>query len=247
MELIIVFVISLVASLLSSMSGGGTNIITFPVFLSLDISIPLALSISSLNGAFWVLPASRNYLKGRKIDWKFLIIFSLIGLIGCYFGVKFVLGISQRTFEIIVGPLIIFLVAYTYFKKDLGLDEHRVYSKTRQMLAYPFALILGFYENIFGSGNGILFSIVSFYTKGFDFIHALGHYYAISFTWCLFGAILFIRHGFYDVKLMFIAVTGSVIGAYLGSKYAKYKGNKFIKLVFVIVGGILGLKLLLGL
>lgn len=246
MDLVIIFATTVVSSLLSAMSGGGSSIINFPVFLSLGIPIPLAINISSVNGVFWVLPASRNYLKGRQVDWKFIVIFSLIGLIGAYFSVKFVLGVNQRTFEILVGLIILSLVLYTYLQNDLGLKEKKVYSKARQMFAYPFALILGFYENFFGSGNAILFSMTTFYTKGFDFIDALGHYYAISFSWCLLGAILFIKAGFYDLKIMPVAIVGSLIGAYVGSKYAKYKGNNFIKIVFVVIGGILGLKLLLG-
>jgi hypothetical protein len=228
------------------MSGGGTTAINFPVFMALGMPIPLALATISLNSAFWVLPASRNYLKGRNVDWKFLIFFSLIGLIGTYFSIKFVLGSSQRIFEIVMGSLIIFLVIYTYFKKELGLTEHKVYSKTRQMCAYPFALLLGFYENAFGSGNALAFSLITFYTKGFDFIDALGHYYAVAFVWTVAGVILFFKAGFYDFTIMPIAVIGSMIGAYIGSKYARQKGNKFIKIAFVIIGGILGLKLLLG-
>jgi len=247
MELVIIFITTFFASLLSSMSGGGTAIINIPVFLSLGFSVPLSLAIISLNNAFWVLPASFNYLKGRKIDWKFIFIFSLFGLIGTYFSIKFIIGLDKRTYELIAGPLILCLVAYTYFRKSLGLNEEKVYSKTRQMLAYPFALALGFWENAFAAGNGVMFSLVSFYTKGFDFISALGHYYAIAFPWCIVGAYLLISQGFYDTKIMPVAILGSVIGAYTGSKYARYKGNKFIKITFVVIGSILGLKLLLGL
>src|SRR3989338_7638961 len=111
MELIIIFITTLFASLLSSMSCGGTAIITIPVFLALGFPVPLVLAIIAVNSAFWVLPASRNYLKGRGVDWKFIIFFSIIGLIGVVFSIKFILGLSQRTYEVITGPLILFLVA----------------------------------------------------------------------------------------------------------------------------------------
>ena len=55
------------------------------------------------------------------------------------------------------------------------------------------------------------------------------------------------QKGYFDLAIMAPAVVGSVAGAYIGSKYARDKGNRFIKLLFVVVGGILGLKLLLGL
>jgi len=244
---IIIFAITFVATLLSSMSGGGAGIIVYPALLAMGIPYPMVSAVSAVNSAVWVLPASKNYLKGRVINWPLIITFSSIGLIGCYLGVLFVTSINQRILEICVGVIILFLVGYTYFKKDLGLTEHKVYSRARQAIAYPFTLILGFYETVFGSGNGILFTMVTFYTKGFDFIDGLGHYYAISFSWALFAAILFIQKGYFNFQMMFFAALGSVLGGFLGSHYAKKKGNKFIKILFVIIGSILGLKLLLGL
>ena len=247
MELVLVFLTTATATLLSSMSGGGTGIIIFPVLLSMGLSLPLVVAVGSLNSAFWVVPAAYNYLKGRPIDWKFIITFSLIGLAGSYLGVQLVLNIEQAFFEGILGAVILFLVAYMYFRKDLGVAERPVYSAARQRLAYPFALLLGFYENVFGAGNAIAFSMVTFYTKGFDFISALGHYYAIALPWCLFGAVLLISKGYFDLPIMVAAVLGGLVGAYTGSRYARYKGNTFIKTLFVIIGSILGLKLLLGL
>lgn len=229
------------------MSGGGAGIIVYPALLSMGLSFPLVSAVSAVNSTVWVLPAGRNYLKKRVINWKFLIIFSIIGLIGCYLGVLLMININQRILEVSVGAIILFLVSYTYFKKDIGLTEHKVYSLARKIIAYPFALLLGFYETIFGSGNGILFTMITLYTRGFDFIDGLGHYYYIVFSWAFFAAILLIQKGYYDINIMIVAAVGSVLGGFIGSRYAKNKGNKFIKTLFVIVGGILGVKLLFGL
>lgn len=165
---------------------------------------------------------------------------------GAYFGVTFILNVDQRVMQIVIGIVILLLVGYTFSSRNMGLAEEKVYSKFRRLLAYFFALILGFYEIIFGSGNGIMFAIVTLKTRGFDFIDALGYYYSIAFPWCLFGAVLFISKGYFDLGVMVPVVCGSLIGGYIGSKYAKYKGNKFIKIVFMIIGTILGVKLLLG-
>ncbi len=228
------------------MSGGGASVINIPVLLWLGVPFPVATASQKISSSFWVLPASINYLKGRKIDWPFLILFSLIGLIGVYVGVQVVISINTRILEVIIGILILILVAHTYFKKDIGLSEQKVYSKGRQALAYVGALILGFYESIFGSGNGILFALTTLYTKGFDFMDALGYYFSVAFPWVVFAALLLIQKGYFDVNVAIPIVIGSLIGGYVGSKYAKYKGNKFVKTMFVIIGGILGIKLLLG-
>lgn len=242
----VIFVTSLVATALSSMSGGGASVINIPVLLWLGVPFPMATAAQKVSSSFWVLPASYNYLKDRKVEWAFLILFSIVGLVGVYAGVEVIMQVNQRILQVIVGVLILLLVAYTYYKKDIGLAEQRVYSKFRRSLAYVFALVLGFYESFFGSGNGIMFSIVALKTRGFDFVDALGYYFSVAFPWCLFAAALLIAKGNFDLKIMVPIVIGSLIGGQIGSRYAKYKGNRFIKLMFVTIGSILGLKLLLG-
>lgn len=247
MEPLSILLIAFFATLLSSMSGGGSSIIAIPLFLSMGISFPMATAMQKVSAVFWVLPTGFNYLKGKKIDWIFLTLFAGIGLIGAYVGVLVIVSIPQRILEVAIGILILLLVFYTFFRKELGLHEKEITSRFRKLLAYPFALILGFYESVFGSGNGILFSLVSFYTRGTDFVKALGYYFIIAFAWVTFASILLFTKGYFDLGLFIPATIGSVAGGYIGSKYAQAKGNKFIKLMFLVVGGTLGIKLILGL
>lgn len=247
MELFVIFLTFFIATILSSMSGAGTSIITLPLLISLGVNLPTAIAINQITGAFWVLPASYNYLKGRKIDWLFLLFFTLLGLIGVYFGVSTNIHIKQRYLEIVIGIIIICLVIYTYLNKGLGLKEiYKKHSVYRKFAIYPFSLVLGFYESFFGSGNGILFTITTFYTKGFDFIDALGHYYVVAFFWVIFSAFLYARNGYYNLQLTIPAIIGGIMGGFIGSKFGKYKGNKVIKLIFVLLGSFLGLKLIIG-
>lgn len=246
MEPIWIFIAALIATTVSSMSGGGSSIIAVPIYLSMGIALPMAVAIQSLSGAFWVLPSAYNYLKGRKVDWKFLLLFAGIGTVGSYFGALVITSVDQRLLTTIVGAIILFLIAFMNYQKNLGLKE-QTRSKKKEALAYVFSFPMGFYEGFFGSGNGIFFTLVTAYTKGFDFIDALGYYYAVAFPWVVVGALVLISKGYFDLSLMVPAVLGSLVGGYIGSKYARLKGNRFIKIAFTVVGIILGLKLLLNL
>jgi len=66
---------------LSSMSGGSVSVINIPVLLSLGILFLMATAAKKVSSSFWVLLASYNYLKDRKVDWRFLLLLSIIGLI----------------------------------------------------------------------------------------------------------------------------------------------------------------------
>ena len=245
--LIIVLISSALAAFLSAMSGGGASIITLPVFMWTGMSLPLAIAVNKVSALFWTPVSAYSYLKGRKINWGFLFLFAFVGLIGAYFGVQFVLGIDEELLKFVIGIIIFGLVIYTYFKKDLGLKEKDEKSTLKKILTYPFALLMGFYESIVGSGNGIAFAVLTFHTRGFDFIDALGYYFGIAFFWVGFATLLYAQKGFFDFWIMLVAVIGSIIGSYAGSRYAKFKGNRFIKMIFIAIGAVLGLKLMLGL
>ncbi|MDD3182560.1 MAG: sulfite exporter TauE/SafE family protein [Alphaproteobacteria bacterium] len=244
---VILLVTSFFATLLSSMSGGGASAIIVPVMLWMGIPFPVAAAAQKVSATFWVLPASHNYLRDRDVDWRFLLGFAALGLVGVYVGYLIVISLDAHVVKRAVGSVILVLVAYTYFKRDLGLVKDHVCSPLRRAAAYVFAPVLGLYESFFGAGNGIVFSILAMHTRGFDFADALGYYYSIAFLWCLATLVLFISNGYYDMMVMIPTIVGSLAGGFLGSRYAKYKGNKFIKMMFVTIGGALGLKLVLGL
>ncbi len=246
MNFLFIFFVTLASTFLSAMSGGGASTINLPVFLMLGIPFPLATSVQKCSSACWVLPAARNYLKNRKVDWMFIIVFSLLGLIGVLAAVSIIVGVDQAILKRVVGVLILVFVLHTYFKKDLGLHEEKNPSKARRIASYPMGLVLGFYEGIFGAGNAIAFSIWTMYTRGYDLLRAMGHYYAVSFSWTLATAILLAYKGVFDLWLTIPAILGGIVGGHLGSAFAVYKGNTFVKNVFVVIGGLLGLKLVIG-
>lgn len=243
---LIIFLTSILATSLSAMSGGGASIINVPVMFWLGIPFPMAMSAQKISSVFWLPTASYNYLKGKKVPWGFLILFSIIGLIGVYLGVEFITHVNTEVMEKIIGILILCLVLYTYVHRKMGLTKQRIYSRFKKILSYFFAPLLGFYESIFGSGNGIMFSLIGMHTRGFDFVEALGAYFSVGFPWVVYAAGLYIIRGYFDVSIMLPTLLGSLIGGYIGSRYARYKGNVFIKNMFVIIGGILGLKLLIS-
>lgn len=243
---LLIFATSLVATALSAVSGGGAGVINIPVMLALGIPFNLASAAQKAAAACWVLRASYNYLRGQAVDWRFIVVFSGLGLIGAYWGVLAILAISQRHLEIIVGVLILLFVAYFLIRKDAGLLKRPVASKSKSAVSYLTALPLGFYESFFGSGNGILFAAVAVDTRGFDLMEALGYYFVIAFAWDLFAFLLFAYKGYLDAKVFIPLAVGAILGGEIGTRYAKYKGNRFVRVTFVVIGTLLGCKLLLG-
>ncbi|BCS52932.1 UPF0721 transmembrane protein [Geobacter sp. SVR] len=218
--------------------------LTTPVWLSLGFPLPVAIASNQMNGAAWTLIAARNYLRGKTLDWTLIRFMIGFGLAGAYAGTLLVRGVDEQILKRVVGLVIISLVAAVGFSPSLGRGESepRLSRRVTGMLAFP----LGAYESFFGSGNGLFTSFLLSKTRGFPLLTALGYYYVVAFTWNCFAVVIFISAGFADARLMIPSTAGAVLGAYCGSRLGRSKGYGFVRVLFLTVGGILGVKLALG-
>jgi len=242
--IVIVFLTSFIATLLSSMSGVGVGIIAVPIFLWLGLSFPAIEAMGNINSVFWVIPASWNYLRGKEKNWVLILLFSFIGLVGAYGGALVVMHTPEKLVNILVGLLILLVIGIFTLRPSMGVQKTGPTSLLRRGVAYLFSPILGFYEVFFGVGNGLLFSLLMIETRGFDLVTALGHYYAISFLWALIGGFLLLHSGFGEIPLVVASVIGTVVGGYVGSRYARNMGNRFIRRMVITIGILFALRLL---
>jgi uncharacterized membrane protein YfcA len=226
------------------MAGGGSSAIILPMYLWLGISLPQTYLITRICGLIGAPFAARNYLQKRSVDWTFLLLFTFIGLLGAYVGVLAITKLNQRVMEVFLGVLILLIVAYISLMKEVGLKEVHV-PQYPSWVTYVFAPFLGFNESV-GSANGLIFAAITMKTRGFDFKDALGHYYLMATFWTFFALLFLLQYRIEQWSLLVAGILGSIAGNHSGSAFAAYKGNKFIKVMFGVVGTLLGLKLILN-
>lgn len=241
MQALIVFSVAFLASLLSSMSGAGSAMLTTPVWLAIGFPLPVAIASNQLNGAAWTLIAARNYLKGRTVDWALIRIMVAFGLAGAYAGTTIVRSLDPHLLQRIIGVIILALAGVVACNPDLGRNESAplLSRLPTGVLAFP----LGIYESFFGSGNGLFTSLLLTKARGFSLLTALGSYYLIAFFWNCFAVIVYSAHGLAECSLMVPSTAGSMLGAYIGSRLGRQKGHGMVRALFLLLGGALGAKL----
>jgi uncharacterized membrane protein YfcA len=244
MQFLIIFSVAFLASLLSSMSGAGAAMLTTPVWLSLGFPLPVAIASNQMNGAAWTLIAARNYLKGRLLDRVLIRNMVCFGLAGAYAGTVIVRSADAQLLQRAIGCIIIGLVVTVALNPALGSakSEPRLTRTLTGILAFP----LGVYESFFGSGNGLFTSLLLTKARGLTLLAALGYYYVIAFTWNCFAVSIYIAAGLGDSRLMLPSTTGSMLGAWFGSRIGRRKGYGLVRWMFLAIGGALGVKLALG-
>lgn len=244
MRSLLVLGIAFTGSLLGSMSGGSSSALTMPAWLALGVPLPTAVATDKVAGVLWTLLGARNYLRGRAVDWRLIGGMLVPGLLAAWFGAALTVRLNPALLKHFVGGMILLLIGVMLRRPRLGAVPQEPHLSRTVMSAA--AVPVGFYEGLLGSGNGLVASILFCWGRGFDILGALGHYYILAFAWSGLAAVSYVSHGYHDVALMVPATIGASAGGYLGSRVASLKGTAFVRGLFVVVGGALGIKLLLG-
>ncbi|MDI1256667.1 MAG: TSUP family transporter [Flavobacterium sp.] len=225
------------AGFIDAVVGGG-GLIQTPMGLILLPNLPIAnisatLKIPSFTGTFF---AAVQYLKELKMDWKLLITMMVLAVPSAFAGSELLIHVSNSFMKPLLLIVLSILVVYTYAKKNFGQHTHKSHSRTQQLLyAIIISICVGFYDGFIGPGTGSFFVLAFITLLGFDFLNASANAKMVNLA-TNFGSIcLFVIKGkiIWHIALPMAVCNG--LGGYVGAKLAISKGNKFIRIFFLIV------------
>lgn len=235
--LIILCLAAFVAGFVDAIVGGG-GLIQTPMGLILLPNLPVAtvigtLKIPSFSGTLF---AAIQYLKKIKMDWKLLFIMMVLAVPSAFLGSTLLTYVSNDFMKPLLLFVLSLLVIYTYVKKNFGQHADKSHSVKQQMLyAILISFIIGFYDGFIGPGTGS-FLVLAFITLlGFDFLQASANAKMVNLA-TNFGSIcLFISKGKIIWMIAIPMAICNAIGGFIGAKLAINRGNRFIRIFFLIV------------
>lgn len=225
------------AGFIDAIVGGG-GLIQVPAALVLLPQYPVVTVIGSLKiPAFCgTALASVQYLQKVKIQWKLISIMALLAFSAAYCGSLLMSRVDNHFMKPVLLVILVLVAVYTYTKKNFGTHTEKDHSVLQQVwFSVLISLVIGFYDGFIGPGAGS-FLVLAFITMlGFDFLKASAHAKLVNLATNLGSIIFFLGSG----KILFaIAIPMAIcnaIGGTVGAKLAIIKGNKFIRVFFLVV------------
>ena len=222
---------------------GGGGLIQLPAALVILPSFPVASVIATLKiPAFsGTATAAWQYLRKIRISWQLLAILCTVAFIASFSGSYLLSQVSNRFMKPVLLVVLTAVAIYTYYKKDLGLKDGRMEVFTKLILpTIVIALVIGFYDGFIGPGAGSFFILAFISFLHFDFLKASVYAKLANLATNLGSITLFLVKGkiFWSIALPMAAANAA--GGFVGARLAIAKGNKFIRVFFlVIVVGVL--------
>ena len=236
---IIVFlcIASFFAGFIDAIVGGG-GLIQTPIALILlpnyaVSSIIGSLKIPAFSGTSF---AAYQYVKKVSLNWKALMLMAILAGITSFYGSSLLAKTSNDFMKPLLFIILIVLAIYTFVKKDFGQLQHKTISRKNQFLIASITSIgIGFYDGFIGPGTGSFLVLIFISTLGYDFLHASANAKIINLA-TNFGSIcLFAIKGKIIWSIAIPMALCNAIGGWIGAKLAISKGNKFIRIFFLIV------------
>jgi len=217
---------------------GGGGLIQTPASLVVlgaqPVSAVLAtVKIPSFTGTGF---AAAQYIKKVPVKWKLLTLLCTIAFFSAYAGSQLLLYVSNSFMKPVLLVVLAAVAVYTYTKKDFGQQRVRKTAPKKQTLyAVLISLFVGFYDGFIGPGTGSFFILLFIAFLGFDFLQASAHAKLVNLATNLGSITLFILHG----KIIWAAALPmavfNALGAIAGARLAITKGNRFIRVFFLII------------
>ncbi|TDH28986.1 sulfite exporter TauE/SafE family protein [Segetibacter sp. 3557_3] len=225
------------AGFIDAVVGGG-GLIQTPAGLVLLPQFPVATVIGSLKipafcGTFL---ASLQYIRRVKMDWPMLTLMTLLSCSAAFTGSYLLSQVHNDFMKPLLLIILIFVALYTYSKKNFGIHSEKDHDKqTRVIYSVCISIVIGFYDGFIGPGAGS-FLVLAFITLlGFDFLKASAHAKMVNLATNMGSILFFAGSGRIILAVALPMAVCNAIGGILGARLAIQKGNKFIRVFFLLV------------
>lgn len=217
---------------------GGGGLIQTPAALILLPSFPVAAVIAStkIPSFSGTAMAAYQYVRKVPINWKLMSVICTIAFFASFIGSQVLTLMSNSFMKPVLLVVLSCVAIYTYSKKNFGETVEKQHSKNKELwLGIILSLLIGFYDGFIGPGTGSFFILAFIALLGFDFLRASASAKLVNLATNLGSITLFIIKGTIIWKAAIPMALSNALGGAIGARLAIAKGNRFIRIFFLIV------------
>lgn len=226
---------------------GGGGLIQLPALLiGLPASTPPAaiLGTNKISSVWGTATSSITYAVRVRPDWRTVLPLVVGAGLGSTGGAQLAKLLSKDAFTPIVLVALVVVGTYTWRRPQLGLVSARKHlGRAHYGRTAAIGLGVGAYDGFLGPGTGSFFVILLVGMLGYGFLEASAKAKIANLVTNLAAIAVFAAHGSILWGLGLSMGAANLVGGFLGARTAIARGNAFVRRVFLIVVGVLALKL----
>lgn len=231
------------AGFVDSVAGGG-GVISLPAYLLAGLPIKMAAGTNKFAAGCGTMLSSYRYAKSGNVDWLCAIPAGIFSLLGSSIGTSVAVYLDENILQIIVLASLPLVAVFLFFFRGFGDEDKPAKSKKATILiASVIGLLIGMYDGLVGPGTGTFLTLAFALGLGYTLLKSSGCARITNLASNIASMVIYIAHGNCMFLIGIPAMASSMLGHYLGSRFAIRGGNSRIKLLMFVVLGLLFLKM----
>lgn len=239
-ELLILFGVGILASVINVMAGGGSSL-TLPALIFLGLDSATANGTNRVGILIQSLFAALSFRKEKVSGLKLSLSLAALTIPGAILGALIAVRISDRWFQIILGVVMIGIIISMLVPQSKNLITSVQGQKT--WLVYPAMFVVGFYGGFLQVGVGLLIMAALYHLMRMNLVFVNMHKVVITLVFTIPALIIFIWTDNVDWILGFALAAGNGLGGWWAARISVKGGEKVIRYVMIIAIFIIALKL----
>ena len=242
----VLFLITFVANLFASVSGGGAGFIQFPMLILLGLPFATALGTHKVAVVFLGLGAiaRKKNLRNFGFDRTISIIMLTLGCASVVAGSVIIISVPSDIAQIVLGFITIASGIYTLYKKDFGKRNIENRSAARTLIGTLCICLIGMFSGSLSSGAGLFATLTLAGVFGLELKRAIMHTMVFVATiWNAVGAVTIGALTGIHWQWLPVMIIAAFLGAFLGTslliKLSTSKVRLIFSLVSILSGGLL--------
>ncbi len=230
---------SFAAGVVDAIAGGG-GLLTLPALLAAGLPPQIAIATNKGQASFGAVSSFTSFWMRDGIDRKRAPLGFLCGFLGSLAGAQVLLLVRPEPLKPVVLVLLIVAAAFVAWPRKPSKGKSHDWA----MIALaPVGLSLGFYDGFFGPGVGSMLIVAFVLLFGDTLTRASGNAKVVNLASNLAALGLFAARGTVLWKIALPMAVANAIGAFVGTRLAVKRGDRFVRLVVLAVVSVLVLKI----
>ncbi len=234
LTLTIAFIISFGTMFLGAISGG-VGLVLRPLLILIGFPAVAVVGSVRVSATVGELPGIFLLNKHKRIDWRLVLFLVIPMFLGSFIAGIAILSIFKGILGKVMGIILLVVGIILIIHRKAGLEKRNIHiTKTRKIIGFFGTMIISFFNTITG-GMGPMFSSLYIVNYGKTYINASALGKTTSYIGAGVASIVFIIGGVVDWQLFVALVLGFALGSRLGVHYGLKKGERWIRLLVLIV------------
>ena len=231
------------AGFVDSVAGGG-GIISLPAYLIAGVPIKLAAGTNKFANGCGTALASYKYMKSGNVNWLCALPAAVGSLLGSSAGTTLAVYMREELLQMVVLAVLPLVSLVLFFARDFGRREKPPKSNRQTILRSGLiGLAVGLYDGLVGPGTGTFLTIGFSLALGYTLLKSSGCARIANLASNVASMVIFFLHGDVLLSVGIPAMACSMLGNFVGSRYAIRGGSGKVRNVMFLVLGLLFLKI----